>query len=154
MLCIQWQIVQGLCFQHLKLTQAALVELQCLCMAPYVATWHFMWSQLRFLKKKRCQILHLKCQVLARLKCQVLHSKCQVLFTFEVPDFALQVPGFDQVEVSGFALQVPGFDHFEVSGFVLFEVPGFVQKSARKRTSLVSPQYLSLLHGLSSCAAL
>ena len=30
-------------------------------------------------KKKRCQILHLKCQVLARLKCQVLHSKCQVL---------------------------------------------------------------------------
>ena len=87
-------------------------------------------------KKKRCQILHLKCQVLARLKCQVLHSKCQVLFTFEVPDFALQVPGFDQVEVSGFALQVPGFDHFEVSGFVLFEVPGFVQKSARKRTSL------------------
>ena len=139
MLCIQWQIVQGLCFQHLKLTQAALVELQCLCMAPYVATWHFMWSQLRFLKKKRCQILHLKCQVLARLKCQVLHSKCQVLFTFEVPDFALQVPGFD---------------HFEVSGFVLFEVPGFVQKSARKRTSLVSPQYLSLLHGLSSCAAL
>ena len=55
-----------------------------------------------------------------------------------MPDFALQVPGFDQVEVSGFALQVPGFDHFEVSGFVLFEVPGFVQKSARKRTSLQS----------------
>ena len=53
-----------------------------------------------------------------------------------MPDFALQVPGFDQVEVSGFALQVPGFDHFEVSGFVLFEVPGFVQKSSRKRTSL------------------
>ena len=53
-----------------------------------------------------------------------------------MPDFALQVSGFDQVEVSGFALQVPGFDHFEVSGFVLFEVPGFVQKSARKRTSL------------------
>ena len=55
-----------------------------------------------------------------------------------MPDFALQVPGFDQVEVSGFALQVPGFDHFEVSGFVLFEVPGFVQKSARKRTSLLA----------------
>ena len=57
-----------------------------------------------------------------------------------MPDFALQVPGFDQVEVSGFALQVPGFDHFEVSGFVLFEVPGFVQKSARKRTSLPAPR--------------
>ena len=54
-----------------------------------------------------------------------------------MPDFALEVPGFDQVEVSGFALQVPGFDHFEVSGFVLFEVPGFVQKSARKRTSVI-----------------
>ena len=55
----------------------------------------------------------------------------------EVPDFAPEVPGFGQVKVSGFALQVPGFDHFEVSGFVLFEVPGFVQKSARKRTSLL-----------------
>ena len=68
----------------------------------------------------RCRILHLKCQVLARLKCQILSFKCQVLFTFEVPGFVLQVPGFDHFEVPGFALQVPGFVLFQVPGFVLF----------------------------------
>ena len=138
-LCTLWQIVQHLCLQHMKLSEAALVVLRCFWMAFCITTWCFMWSWLRFLRKKktRCQILHLRCQVLTRLKCQILPFKCQVLFTFEVPGFVLQVPGFGHVEVPGFALQVPGLVPFQVPGFVLFQVPGFVQKkSARKRTSL------------------
>ena len=82
MLCIQWQIVQGLCFQHLIEAHTSSTG-----GAPVLVHGSLY----------RYMAFHV-------VPAEVSKKK-------EVPDFAPEVPGFGQVKVSGFVLQVPGFVH-------------------------------------------